>query len=300
MKRLLFVVVTILISCTSFAQTRAELYDSYNSAISKKDLTSLVSLISNWEKLYPNDAELYSVKANYYFQNAVNDVIVMSGTPPTDGRECFELRDSLGVKSYMYSELQIDSVKLDSAKEVLAEGISKHPDRLDLRLGKVTIHLYVQENELAVQEVQSALEHSIKNDNKWVEALDNPIETDGVSYLRDCIQDYLSQLLNVNDIVIAEKMIDTCIQLYPKEAVFVSDKGTLRFYSDDLKNALEWFLKARKLSPDDMLITNNIANIYKMQGDKKNALKYYRIIAKSGDEYFAEIAQTAIQELNGE
>lgn len=88
MRRLLLVVMTILISFASFAQTRAELYDSYNNAISKKDLASLESLITNWEKLYPNDAELYSVRANYYFQDAVNDVIVMSGTPPTDGRKC--------------------------------------------------------------------------------------------------------------------------------------------------------------------------------------------------------------------
>lgn len=298
MKRLILLPFMALFVCSALAQSREELYEKFMAAISERDSTSVLSLISDWEKLFPNDAELYSVKANYYFQNAVDDVIVMSETAPTDGRECFVVENSSGVKAYMFSELQIDSVKLDSAKETLAEGISKNLDRIDLRLGKVTIHLYVQENSLAVQEIQSALEHSIKNDNKWIGTLDSPVETDGISYLRDCIQEYLSQLLNANDIVSAEKMIDTCIQLYPDEAIFLSDKGTLRFYADDLKNALEWFLKARELAPDDMLITNNIANLYEKQGDKENALKYYHIIADGNDEYFAEIARTAIQELN--
>ena len=268
--------------------------------MSERDSSAIISLISDWGRLFPYDAEIYSLKANYYFQNAVDDVIVMSDTEPTDGRECYVVEDSLGVKAYMFSELQIDSVKLDSAKGTLAEGISKNPDRIDLRLGKVTIHLYVHEYSLAVQEIQSALEHSIKNNNKWIGTLDIPIETDGISYLRDCIQDYLSQLLSSNDIISAEKMIDTCIQLYPDEAIFLCDKGTLRFYADDPKNALEWFLKARELTPEDMLITNNIANLYEKQGDKENALKYYHIVADGNDEYFAEIARTAIQELNAE
>lgn len=300
MKRLLLIPFMVLFSCSVLAQSREELYNNFKVAMSERDSSALISLISDWERLFPYDAEIYSLKANYYFQNAVDDVIVMSDTEPTDGRECYVLEDSLGVKSYLFSELQIDSVKLDSAKGTLAEGISKNPDRIDLRLGKVTIHLYVHEYPLAVQEIQSALEHSIKNNNKWIGTLDIPIETDGISYLRDCIQDYLSQLLNSNDVISAEKMIDTCIQLYPDDAIFLCDKGSLRFYADDPKNALEWFLKARELTPEDMLITNNIANLYEKQGDKENALKYYHIIADGNDEYFAEIARTAIQELNAE
>ena len=290
----------VLFVCSALAQSREELYNNFKVALSERDSTAILSLISDWEKIYPLDAELYSLKANYYFQNAVDDVVVMSEIEPTDGRYYYVAEDSLGSKLYMYSVLQIDSIKLDSAKEVLAEGISKNPDRIDLRLGKVAMHLYVQENLLAVQEIQSALEHSTKNNNKWNGTLDSPIESNGISYLRDCIQGYLSQLLDANDYVSAEKMIDTCIRLYPNDAIFLTDKGALRSYAGDSETALHWFLKARELTPEDMLIANNIAYLYEKQGDKKNALKYYRIVADGNDESCAEIARTAIQELSAE
>lgn len=300
MRWLLLIQFLTLLVCSAFAQSREELYDNFKVAISERNTTATLALISDWEKLFPNDAELYSLRANYYFQNAVDDVIVVSEIAPTDGREYFVVKDSLGAEAYIFSELQIDSVKLDPAKEALAEGIRKNPDRIDLRLGKVTMHLYVQENLLAVQEIQSALEHSTKNNNMWIGTLDNPIESNGISYLRDCVQDYLSQLLNANDFVSAEKMIDTCIQIYPNDAIFLTDKGTLRFYAGDSETALQWYLKARELAPDDMLITSKIANLYEKQGDKKNALKYYHIVADGNDEHFAGIAQTAIQELDAE
>lgn len=214
-------------------QSQEDLYDNFKVEISERNTTATLALISDWEKLLHNDAELCSLRANYYFLNAVDNVIVMAEIAPTDGREYFVVKDSLVAEAYMFSELQIDSVKLDSAKETLAEGIGKNPDRIDLRLGKVTIHLYVQENLLAVQGTLSALEHSTKNNNMWIGSLDIPIESNGISYLRDCIQDYLSQQLNANDFVSAEKMIDTCIQIYPNDATSLTDKGSLRFYAGD-------------------------------------------------------------------
>ena len=300
MKRLLLIPFMVLLVCSAFAQSREELYDNFKVAISERDTTVMLSLISDWEKLFPNDAELYSVRANYYFRNAFEEVLVISQEKPIDGREFSEITDSLGVKGYMYSEIQIDSSKLDSAIKALSEGIIKHPDRLDLRLGKVVIHLYANENADAVNEIQSALEHSIKNPHNWFNTLDTPIETDGGSYLRDCIQDYFAQLLETNDLASAERMIDTCIELYPKEAIFLTDKGSTRYYAGDQKGAIEWYLKARNLTPDDMLITINIAILYEQQGDVENAFKYYRIVAASDDEEFSESAKAALKELNAE
>ena len=49
--------------------------------------------------------------------------------------------------------------------------------------------------------------------------------------------------------------------------------------------------------PDDNIVTSNIAYIYKTMGDKKNALKYYRLLSESGDEEMEELARQAISEL---
>lgn len=300
MKRLLLTLVIVLLSCTAIAQTRTELYDRFHEAISRYNTDGAAAVIAEWERSYPGDAEIFALQANYHFQKAFNEEIVLSDTEPEDGREYLLTKDSLGVQRYLYSEIRIDSTELKAAQAALAEGILNHPDRLDIRLGKITIHLYVAEHDLAVQEVKSALERSLKNQNRWTDTLDEPIETDGVSYLRSCIQDYLSQLIKAKDLASAEKMIDNCIKSYSKDAVFLTDKGVLRFYANDLKGALKWFRKASRNAPEDMLITTNIANIYEKMGNRKKALKYYGIIAESDDEKFAEIAKSAIEELKAD
>jgi tetratricopeptide (TPR) repeat protein len=152
----------------------------------------------------------------------------------------------------------------------------------------------------AIKEVKSALEQSKINNNNWLETLDTPIETDGVSYLRDCIQDYFAQFLETDNLPFAEKLADVCVELYPKEAIFLTDKGTARYYAGDQQGAAEWYLKAHKNSPNDMLIATNLAILYEQQGEIKKAIKYYTIVAKSGDEEFSESAKAALTELKAE
>lgn len=300
MRRIFSTFIFMLLSCAVFAQTKAELYDRFSQAVSEHDTTTVVSLISDWERLYPGDAELFSLRANYYFMDAVSDVMTLSAEKPADGRGYYVMEDSLGNTQYMYSDVQADSLKVGYTKAILADGITKYPDRIDLRLGKVTVHLKVRENVSAVKEVCSMVEHSVVNDNKWLATLDKPVETDGVSYMRDCIQDYLSQLVDAEDLASAEDMVDVCVRFYPKDPVFLSDKGVMRFYAGDLKSALDWYLSAYSVSPGDMLVVNNIAYTYEKLGDKQNALKYYRILADSNDAEFSENAKAAVQELSAE
>lgn len=300
MRRIFSTFIFILLSCAVFAQTKAELYDRFSQAVSEHDTTTVVSLISDWERLYPGDAELFSLRANYYFMDAVSDVITLSDEKPADGRGYYVMEDSLGNTQYMYSDVQTDSLKVGYTKAILTDGITRYPDRIDLRLGKITVHLKVGENVSAVKEVCSMVEHSVVNDNKWLGTLDKPVETDGVSYMRDCIQDYLSQLVDAEDLVSAEDMVDACVRFYPKDPVFLSDKGVMRFYAGDLKSALDWYLSAYSVSPGDMLVVNNIAYTYEKLGDKQNALKYYRILADSNDAEFSENAKAAVQELSAE
>lgn len=299
MNRLFLTLLALIVTFPAFAQTRQNLYDKFCDVVSRRDIAATAALMAEWEKLYPDDAELFSVRANYHFTNAITTITVLCDSVPADNRECYALVDSLGeIKEYMYYETRINRAKIDSTTAILAQGIAKYPDRLDFRLGKVTVHLQANENALAVQEVEAALRRSIVNKNKWYNTLDEPIEIDGISYLRGCIQDYFSKLIDSNDLAAAERMVETCLRYYPREAVFITNKGTLRYFAGDLRAALGLYLAARDIAPADMLIANNIANVYVDMGDKENALKYYHIVAGSNDEYYAEKAMQAIKELN--
>ena len=67
-----------------------------------------------------------------------------------------------------------------------------------------------------------------------------------------------------------------------------------------MKDALKWYLSSRENAPDDMLVTYNIARIYEELGDKQNAIKFYRIVANSNDENYAESAKAELKELNAQ
>ena len=303
MKRILLPVVAALCCLCNCCnnQTRTELYNKFNEAIDSRDTTAVTSVISDWERAFPNDAELYSLQANKYFLSAMTDVIAYTQNEEEAIGEYMVANDSAGVETHIYSYTDFDPEKISLGAKVLAEGIAKHPDRLDFRLGKVTLHLKMQEHALAVQEIYSALEHSVINKNQWTSTLDAPIETDGVSYLRDCIQEYLSHFLNAGDLTSAESMVDKCLDVYPQDAVFIADKGALKYFADELEEALKWYIVALEIAPNDMMIATNIGNIYNDLGDKQNAIKYYSIVAESSDmeyEDYIRYAKSKIQELS--
>ena len=121
MRRIFSTFIFMLLSCAVFAQTKAELYDRFSQAVSEHDTTTVVSLISDWERLYPGDAELFSLRANYYFMDAASDVIALSAEKPADGRGYYVMEDSLGNTQYMYSDVQTDSLKVGYTKAILAD-----------------------------------------------------------------------------------------------------------------------------------------------------------------------------------
>ena len=246
MKRFYLVLSIVLLSGTLFAQSRSDLYGRFREAAAGRDEKAFAAVISDWERLYPDDAELYSVRANYHFMLAMQEGIVVSDE--------------------IYGETRYDREKLDLATGTLAKGIAKYPDRLDLRLGKVSMHLNADETGPAVKEVQAALERSVVNKNKWVWTLDESVGDEGMDILRDSVQDYLSALIDAEETGLAEEMIDTAVRLYPKDAVFLSDKGSLRYFAQDLEGALKWFQQAHDCDPEDQLITNNLSHVKKQLG----------------------------------
>ena len=299
MKRFILFISTIIVCSSAYAQSRDALYERFSEIIQQQDTTAIVNLISDWERLYPDDAELYSLRANYAYKSAFHEIVIMSDELPSDVDRYLEitnLEDPSVIEGYMFSRIEVDSLKVAEVASILAEGVMKHPDRIDLRLGKVRAHFDSGDMHEAVDELVSALKYSKVNDNRWLTTLDVPVETDGVSYLRDCIQDCMFELIDADALSEAGSIIDTAVRCYPKDAIFLSDKAVIQYYSGDLKNALKTYLTASKYDPEDMLILNNIAQIYTELGNNKKALHYYRIIAESSDEEYAGRAKQAISE----
>lgn len=296
MKRAFLLAVAALFCITAFSQTRKELYDSLAKSFKDKDTVQREKIIAEWERLYPKDAELYSVYANLYLSKAMKEVVIMSKEKP-EGEEFFTGKDSLGNEIYMYSTVDYDYGMLQKSLSTLEEGIAKFPDRLDFRFGLASV-LYDTDNYREMVNVLcKTVERSRENGNNWLWTLDEKTD-DGEGVMLDSFQDYFNDLFNeVGEKEHAETLVNKVLQYYPNSIVFLNDKAIFAYDRGDLDGALKEFLNIHKMAPDDAVVINNIAYLYQSKKDKANALKYYRLLEKTGDEYYAPLAKKAIAEL---
>ncbi|MBR5399168.1 MAG: hypothetical protein IK103_05185 [Bacteroidales bacterium] len=296
MKRAFLLAVAALFCITAFSQTRKELYDSLAKSFKDKDTVQREKIIADWERLYPKDAELYSVYANLYLSKAMKEVVIMSKEKP-EGEEYFTGKDSLGNEIYMYSTVDYDGGMLQKSLSTLEEGISKFPDRLDFRFGLASV-LYDTDNYREMVNVLcKTVERSRENGNNWLWTLDEKTD-DGEGVMLDSFQDYFNDLFNeLGEKEHAETLVNKVLQYYPNSIVFLNDKAIFAYDRGDLDGALKEFLNIHSMAPDDAVVINNIAYLYQSKNDKANALKYYRLLEKTGDEYYAPLAKKAIAEL---
>ena len=110
----------------------------------------------------------------------------------------------------------------------------------------------------------------------------------------------MSQMLNADEIVLMEKVLYTCLRIYPKDEVFMNYKGIITYLSGNLQEALKWYLKAYQQAPNDIIVLRNVAATYYYLGDKENAIKYYRIIAQCDNEEYVQHANYMIEELTAQ
>jgi len=87
------------------------------------------------------------------------------------------------------------------------------------------------------------------------------------------------------------------LKLYPDNVECLSDLSIVYTIRKQYDDALEVLLKAYKLAPKDHIVQANIANTYRLKGDKKNAIKYYELMAINGDEDSKIFAEGEIKKL---
>ncbi|MBR4801562.1 MAG: hypothetical protein IK041_02000 [Bacteroidales bacterium] len=296
MKRAFLLAVAALFCITAFSQTRKELYDSLSQSFKDGDSVQTAKIIADWERLYPKDAELYSVYANLYYSKAMKEVMIISREKPED-EEYMVGQDSLGNEIYMYSIVDLEDDMVDKAVSKLEEGIAKFPDRLDFRFGLAHILLETERHQEMVDALGKIVERSRENGNKWTWTLDEKWDG-GEDGLMSSLQAYFNDLNNVPDgMERAESYVNKVLQYYPKNIMFLNDKAIFAYERGDMDGALKELLNIHQIAPNDAVVINNIAYIYESKKDKANALKYYKLLEKIGDEYYTPLAKKAIAEL---
>jgi len=273
-------------------------YEKFKQLYKDHDTAKIKALLATWENADPDDPELYTAAFNFYFQNSQQETISID--QQQHSKEGFQLTDSTGaVAGFMGSSVYYNREELDKGFKYINKGIEKFPNRLDIRFGKSYALGEVEDYENFTTEIISAVEYSvsIKNDWLWTE---NKKLDDAQNFMLSAIQEYLKQLYDTGDDSLLENMKrigDVTLRYYPNSIEILSTTAVAYMLTKNYDKAITYLLQAEKLNPEDHIVLNNIAHGYKLKGDKQNAIKYYKLAEKYGDEETKSLARKGLEEL---
>lgn len=273
----------------------------FNDLVSKKDTVGQKQLLEKWEKTDNNDPELFVAYFNYYVIKSKNEIITLGQNPK--GEDVLQIMDQDTTKKepvgFIYGDTYYNPDLLSKGFDWISKGIEKHPNRLDMRFGKIYMFGQIEDYENFTKEIIKTIDYSAINKNKWNWADSKPLD-DPKEFMLSSIQNYQIQLYNTENDGLLDNMkriAETVLKYYPDHIESLSNLSIVFMLQKQYDNALEPLLKAEKLNPKDFIVLSNIAQAYKLKGDTKNAIKYYELTIKYGDEQAKKYAQGQIDEL---
>lgn len=273
-------------------------YEKFKTLFQQNDTIKIASLLTEWEKMSPNDPELYTAAINYYFSNSKKEIVSVDKQQKSN--ESFQLTDSTGqVAGYINSSLDYDTEKLSKAIKYANTGIDKFPNRLDIRFGKCHILQQIGDYDNFTKEIIKTIDYSQVNKNNWLWT-ENKKQENGESSLLESIQSYLKQLYDTEDDNSLLNMIqigEATLKIYKSNVEILSTTSVALLLTKNYDKAIEYLKQAENINPKDFIVLNNIAQGYKLKGDKANAIKYYELTEKYGDERAKLQARRNINEL---
>ncbi|MBC8486325.1 MAG: tetratricopeptide repeat protein [Bacteroidetes bacterium] len=270
----------------------------FNKHLNANDTLRQKQTLESWEKANPNDPELYTSYFNYYFLKSKQEVITMTTEEPEG--DSFVLTDSLNqTVGYLGSQIHYEQTELQKGIDKINKGIELYPNRLDMRFGKIYVYGQIKDWQKFTNEIITTVKYSSTNNNEWTWT-NNERQNNGNEFFLSSLQDYQVQLYDTGDDSLLANMREIAneiLKYYPDHIESLSNLSVTYLLTGEYDKGIEPLLKAEKLNPEDYIVLSNIAQGYKLKGDKKNAIEYYEKSIKYGDEQAKAYAKQQIKEL---
>ncbi len=274
----------------------------FKDLVSKKDTVAQLELLKKWEAADNSDPEMYVAYFNFYVTKSKKDMIELGNNPK--GENVLQIMDTDTTKNepvaFMYGSTLYDPILLKKGFDYADKGIEKNPSRLDIRFGKVYMFGELENYADFTAEIIKTIDYSTTIKNEWTWTDNKTVDGDPKEFMLGSIQSYQLQLYDTNNDSLLNNMqqiADAVLRSYPDHVESLSNLSIVNMLRKDYDKALEALLKAEKLAPTDYIVLINIAQAYKLKGDKKNAIKYYELTVKHGDDQAKEYAKGQIEEL---
>jgi tetratricopeptide (TPR) repeat protein len=291
--------IALLICLSNFMLLAAQNFqDDFRKHFQAGDTLQQSKTLTSWQKAKPNDPELYTSFYNYYFRKAKTEMLSLTNDAPQG--ESLVLKDSLDqTAGFIGSDIVYNERDLKNAFSKIDQGIALFPDRLDMRFGKIYGLGLISEWEPFTSEIIKAIDRSAVNGNEWTWT-NNTTRDGGKDFFLSSLQNYQLQLYETERDDLLKNMQQIALAVlkhYPDNVESLSNLSVTYFLVGEYDKGLEPLFKAEKLDPKDYVVLSNIANGYKLKGNKAKAIEYYEKAALYGDESVKKFATEKIIEL---
>ncbi len=259
----------------------------WHDLIGQRNYTAAQKLIDQREKQNPGDAEVSIARANLYFRQATSAAAGFSGS----GRGAGSAGDSA----------KFDTLLVHRALDELSQGIARHPERFDMRLGLAylfqQVGLRVPQAQLIRETVAYTKAHPDSLRWTYGDPLPNVAEIYVPQMLHDYVRYYVDRAAPGDDQAVFA-LGQTIMEAYPHSPYVPNDIAYWFGQQGDWANSLKYLQAAERADSTDALVLYNLGWANEQLKRKAPATHYYRralVVSTAGGK--TDISQSAQQRL---
>ena len=284
--------------------TSAEFLTRYQNLVKRVGVSGIgvETLIDRWEKAFPDDPDMLEARFNYYIEKSRTTTLVIKDSDRYLGQKpYFSLKDSLDRPVNYFEESFYEDSLFAMASQAIDKAIRLYPDRLDLRLDKVTaLTSYEKESpDMAASTLAGLIDYNAASKPVW-KFRGETIDSDT---FEAAVQEYCFAFYTIGSpesyeafLSLSEKMVG----YYPKSTIFLTNIGTYWLIAkNDTKKALKCYTKVLKLDPDNYTAIKNCIILARKEKNVKLEKKYLPMLIKvTDDEREKASAETRLKALS--
>jgi len=254
------------------------------------------TLVTNWERDYPQDVDMLCAKFSYYFSKSQKSSIVQKDQAKFMGaKPVLSLPDTARKTTVNYfEEIFYDDSLFAISSQAIDKAIRLQPQEIDLRFNRITsLIAYERESpDMARDSLMSIIDYNFTAFPEWT-FKDEPLSE---GFFSDAIQEYCYSFFVINSDTSMEafrNLSERMLKYEPLNTTFIDNLGSYHFaWKHDNKTAAKYFKKVLKIDPEDYTAIKNSVLMARSDSNLKAELKW---LEKLRDVTPDEAEKTAVE-----
>lgn len=250
----------------------------------KPDSLQIRNLLRLWQRVSPEDPQLYVAAFNYGLSQSRTDAGVVSGA------------DATGEAA---SHAGYDFRKVSNAIAWIDQGLMRNPNRLDMWFGKAHALRLTHQFDSFLVVMQRVLDRSVVNRNAWEWTNGKKLDS-GRRFMLSTMHTYLRELYETDRqglLPLMSKLGEAIIRVYPEEVEILTTTSVSLLLQQRYSEAVVYLKRAEHARPRDVVVLNNLAEAYRLMGDKPLSLHYLKLVEAWGSTAEKEQARKQMKAL---